>query len=107
MDVTRHEDGGVPYPQPIEGGYDGMIDNLEEQVGYLPGTSCRIWYTYLSTCFPEHWHRALEIIVGENGYYLVEAEGASYEVHREDILIIPRALRMRCIRKRAATALST
>lgn len=90
MDNLPDENVFVPYPQPLVGGEDSLyVDNKEELVGYLPGTSVRIWYTHLDTCFAEHWHNAFEIIIGENVHYVSEIEGTTYEIHRGDILIIP------------------
>lgn len=90
MDNLPDENVFVRYPQPLVGGEDSLyVDNMEELVGFLPGTTCRIWYTHFGTCFAEHWHNALEIIIGENGYYVSEIEGTTYEIHRGDILLIP------------------
>lgn len=78
-----------PYPQPVSGGLSRIRGNNLEIVGYLPGTSCRIWYTHLPDHFAEHRHNAIEIITGENGYYISEVDGTAYEIHRGDILVIP------------------
>lgn len=86
---TMQDEEKSPYPQPLSGGNSRKLSNNQEIVGYLPGTSCRIWYTHLPTAFLDHRHNALEIVDGENGYYKCEVEGTMFEVHRGDILIIP------------------
>lgn len=90
MDNLPDENVFVRYPQPLVGGEDSLyLDDKEELVGYLPGTSCRIWYTHLETSFTEHWHNALEIVIGENGHYIIEIEETKHEINRGDILLIP------------------
>lgn len=76
------------YNQPIEGGLSKLTGN-KELVGYLPGTSVRIWYTHLDECFPTHWHNALEILVCENGYYETIINDIPYQVQKDQILLIP------------------
>jgi len=79
-----------PYAQPI-GNPDTQqtLDGQQESIEFLPGTSIRIWYTHQGTSFPEHWHQALEIIVGVNEHYDCEAAGKSYTINKGDIMIIP------------------
>ena len=79
-----------PYPQPF-GGYreDQLLNGKQEEIEYLPGTTVRIWYTHIGTCYPEHWHHALEIIVGEHKTYASVAEGITYTIGPGDILIMP------------------
>jgi AraC-like DNA-binding protein len=79
------------YIQPIPGGYTDSPDAYE-QVGFLPGTTVRIWYTYLDTAFGRHWHDAMEIILGERGYYQVGTDAGEYLVRPEEALILPPGL---------------
>ncbi|WP_159459704.1 AraC family transcriptional regulator [Scatolibacter rhodanostii] len=76
------------YDQPIEGGLSELT-GTKELVGYLPGTSVRIWYTHLEESFSTHWHNALEILVGENGYYESIINDITYHVRAGEILLIP------------------
>lgn len=79
-----------PYPQPIDGYRESpLLHGEQEEIEYLPGTTVRIWYTHIGTCFPEHWHQALEIVVGENNTYTSEADGQTFTVGPGDILIMP------------------
>ena len=79
-----------PYKQPV-GDPDTfqMLDGQQEVVEFLPGTSMRIWYTHRGTSFPEHWHSAMEIIVGVNEHYTCIAGGTEYTINPGDIMIIP------------------
>lgn len=79
-----------PYKQPI-GDPDTfqVLDGQQEAIEFLPGTSMRIWYTHRGTAFPEHWHSAMEIIVGVNEHYDCVAEGEKYVICAGDIMIIP------------------
>ena len=87
-DVVERIDS--PYPQPVQGYLEyQLFHGTREEVEYLPGTSLRIWYTHLDTSYPEHWHNALEIIIGEKERYSVETEGVTYHIHPEEILLIP------------------
>ncbi len=76
------------YPQPRDGG-DSQQFGEKEIVGYLPGTSVRIWYTHLDESYPMHWHTAMEIIVGEKGYYEMVVDQQTYLVKADEFLIIP------------------
>ncbi len=79
-----------PYTQPL-GDPDTyqMLDGQQETIEFLPGTSMRIWYTHRGTCFPEHWHAALEIIQCTNEHYDCTAGGKKYTITPGDIIIIP------------------
>ena len=77
-----------PYKQPRDGGISAFFGEREE-VGYLPGTSVRVWYTHLDQWFGTHWHNAMEIVVGERGYYQMEIDGDSYQVRKGELLMIP------------------
>lgn len=79
-----------PYKQPV-GDPDTfqMLEGQQEVVEFLPGTSMRIWYTHRGTSFPEHWHSAMEIIVGVNENYSCIAGGTEYTINPGDIMIIP------------------
>ena len=76
------------YNQPIDGGLSERLGK-REIIGYLPGTSMRVWYTHLDECFPLHWHNALEIIVGESSYYELLVNETEYIVKKDEILLIP------------------
>lgn len=89
MNKTNQNSEQIPYRQPLDGGFSQMLINNQELVGYLPGTSCRIWYTHLTDGFSEHRHNSIEIIFGENSYYVAKSEESTYEIHRGDILLIP------------------
>jgi AraC-like DNA-binding protein len=90
MPTDMIEQNVSPYPQPIQGYRDYLVlRGTQEEIEFLPGTSLRIWYTHLSTSFPAHWHNALEIVVGVNEYYTVEAAGVIYHVKANDILLMP------------------
>ncbi len=79
-----------PYRQPIgEPDTYQVLEGQKEDVEFLPGTSVRIWYTHRGTSFPEHWHQAMEIIVGVNEHYVCVAEGVRYTINPGDIMIIP------------------
>lgn len=77
-----------PYKQPCDGGLSAFHGE-REIVGYLPGTSVRVWYTHLDECFGQHWHNAMEVVVGENGYYQMEIAGTSYQIRKGEIMLIP------------------
>lgn len=79
-----------PYKQPI-GDPDTyqVLSGQQETIEFLPGTSMRIWYTHRADSYPEHWHSAMEIIVGVNEHYECIAEGVSYQINPGDIMIIP------------------
>ncbi len=88
--ATYRDENVSPYPQPIKGYREyQLLHGTQEEIEYLSGTTIRIWYTHLRTSFPLHWHNAIEIIVGENEYYTIEAEGRKYHVEPNDILLIP------------------
>ncbi len=82
-----------PYPQPKGSMQMHMqLNGLEEEVAFLPGTSIRVWYTHLNTCYPFHYHRCMEIIECVHAEYLVHIECAEQETYRltpNDILLIP------------------
>lgn len=93
MDAVRNQID-TPYPQPLAQQWEyQLLHGMQEEIDYLPGTSLRIWYTHLPDSFPEHWHNVLEIITGEREHYVVEAEGVQYQVHPDDILLIPGGIR--------------
>ncbi len=79
-----------PYTQPC-GDPDTyqMLDGQHENIEFLPGTSMRIWYTHRGTSYPEHWHTAMEIILGVNEHYECVAEDIVYTINPGDIMIIP------------------
>lgn len=79
-----------PYRQPI-GDPDTyqVLNGQQESIEFLPGTSMRIWYTHRDTSFPEHWHSAMEIIVGVNEHYDCVAGGVKYTIGQGDIMVIP------------------
>ena len=79
-----------PYPQPISGYRDcPLLHGKQEEIEFLPGTSVRIWYTHRDTCFPEHWHHALEIVEGLHNHYPSVAEEVTYTIEPGDILFMP------------------
>jgi len=79
-----------PYIQPL-GDPDTyqMLDGQHESIEFLPGTSMRIWYTHRGDSYPDHWHTAMEIILGINEHYECVAAGESYTIEPGDIMIIP------------------
>ncbi len=88
--MTTYSSPYGPFPQPVAGmARRQQLDGTHETVDYLPGTTVRIWYTYLDTCYPLHCHRALEIISGERGFYRLTINGVPCEVHPDNILLIP------------------
>lgn len=76
------------YDQPIDGGTSEFFGE-REVTGFLPGTSVRVWYTHLDEEFPNHWQNSMEIIVGEHGYYEISCMQTTYEVRKDEILILP------------------
>ncbi len=90
MAEQEQQSTASPRPQPVSGyrTYQ-LLHGTQEEIEYLPGTSVRIWYTHLDTAYPEHWHTALEIIVGERSHYKIEAEGVEYNIAPGEIMIMP------------------
>ena len=79
-----------PYPQPSpKMKVHQVLNGLEEDVDFLPGTSIRVWYTYLPTSYPMHWHSCMEIIEGVHSYYNCETGDGAFTVSPGDILLIP------------------
>ena len=89
----RMEKGFVnanPFPQPQQD-FSGVqvLHGMEEEVEFLPGTSIRIWFTYLPNGYPLHWHSCMEIIEGVHSYYTCQANGETYVIHPGEMLILP------------------
>lgn len=89
MDIDLNSREAGRYTQPISSEFTLVRDGKQEYVDYLPGTSCRIWYTIEDFEFDEHWHTALEIIVCENGYYDLVVDNKPYRLFKDDIIIVP------------------
>ena len=79
-----------PFPQPLPGfSVNQVLHGLEEEVSYLPGTKIRVWFTYLPTAYPIHWHKCMEIIEGVHSYYTCQINQQTYVISPGNILIIP------------------
>lgn len=77
------------YPQPVDGGSGPSFDQIHEYVDYLPNTNLRIWYSSFNRFYSDHWHDAMEIIYCKSGYYVMAAEGKTWELHKGDLLLMP------------------
>lgn len=63
--------------------------NNQEMVQYHDNSSLRIWCNEQNTCYPSHWHSALEIIMPVENYYDVTVNDVHYHVQPGEILAIP------------------
>ncbi|MCQ2536902.1 MAG: AraC family transcriptional regulator [Lachnospiraceae bacterium] len=59
-----------------------------EHVYFSGKSAVRVWYNNVTTNYPLHWHKSLEIIMPLTNYYCVEANDKQYNVKAGEILFV-------------------
>lgn len=77
------------FSQPFGHFVSRKIDRDEEAIDYLPGYRYRVWHNDQPGNFPDHKHKALEIILCTEDIYTVSVGDEVFKLHEGDIIFIP------------------
>ena len=65
-----------------------ILKGKQEYVTYIEHASLRVWYSEIPSCYENHCHSAVEIIVPVKGEVLYDVDGTSYAVQSNEVLIV-------------------
>ena len=65
-----------------------ILKGNQEYVTYIEHASLRVWYSEIPSCYENHCHSAVEIIVPVKGEVLYDVDGTSYAVQSNEVLIV-------------------
>lgn len=77
------------FSQPFGKFISRKVEHDEETIDYLPGYRYRIWHNDQAANYPDHKHKAVEIILCSQNTYTVNVGEEVYKLHEGDILFIP------------------
>lgn len=89
MDQTQIERIPDRYKQPIQDYLGRNLNDLLENIDFVPGSHLRIWYNNQQDNYSLHHHDALEVIVCMENRYKVVTEQETYILNEGDILMLP------------------
>lgn len=77
------------FSQPFGKFISRKVEHEEETIDYLPGYRYRIWHNDQAANYPDHKHKAVEIILCSQNTYTVNVGEDIFKLHEGDILFIP------------------